>query len=103
MLAGDAQFAGIGGPAILSNVIAGGDVIQIAALVKTFTIPLYSQPSIKTLAALKGQKVGVSRFGSVRHITARSVLQRAGRLKEVTIGQTGGVPEASAAFMSGAV
>src|SRR3954469_5913059 len=52
MLAGDAQFAGIGGPAIVSNVIAGGDVVQVAALVKTFTIPLYSQPSIKTLADL---------------------------------------------------
>ncbi len=103
MLAGDAQFAGIGGPAILSNVIAGGDVIQIAALVKTFTIPLYSQPSIKTLADLKGQKVGVSRFGSVTHITALSVLQRAGLLKDVTIVQTGGVSESAAAIMSGAV
>jgi ABC-type nitrate/sulfonate/bicarbonate transport system substrate-binding protein len=47
MLAGDANFAGIAGPAIISNVIGGGDVIQIAALVKTFTIPLYSQPSTK--------------------------------------------------------
>ena len=36
-------------------------VAQVAALVKTFTIPLYSQPSIKSLADLKGQKVGVSR------------------------------------------
>lgn len=103
MLAGDAQFAGIGGPAILSNVISGGDVIQVAALVKTFTIPLYSQPAIKTLADLKGLKVGVSRFGSVTHITALSVLQRAGLLKDVTIVQTGGVPESAAAVMSGAV
>src|SRR5262250_453582 len=74
MLAGDANFAGIAGPAIISNVIGGGDVIQVAALVKNFTIPLYSQPSIKTLNDLKGQKVGVSRFGAVTHITALSVL-----------------------------
>ena len=103
MLAGDANFAGIAGPAIISNVIGGGDVIQVAALVKTFTIPLYSQPSIKTLNDLKGQKVGVSRFGSVTHITALSVLQRAGILKDVTIIQTGGVPESAAAIASGAV
>lgn len=103
MLAGDAQFAGIGGPAIISNVIAGGDVIQIAALVKTFTIPIYSQPSIKTLAELKGQKVGVSRFGAVTHITALAVLQKAGIAKDVTIVQTGGVPESAAAVASGAV
>jgi ABC-type nitrate/sulfonate/bicarbonate transport system substrate-binding protein len=103
MLAGDANFAGIAGPAIISNVIGGGDVIQIAALVKTFTIPLYSQPSIKTLNDLKGQKVGVSRFGSVTHITALSVLQRAGILKDVTIVQTGGISESAAAIASGAV
>ena len=103
MLAGDANFAGIAGPAIISNVIGGGDVIQVAALVKTFTIPLYSQPSIKTLNDLKGQKVGISRFGSVTHITALSVLQRAGILKDVTIIQTGGVPESAAAIASGAV
>lgn len=103
MLAGEANLAGIAGPAVISNIIAGGDVIQVAALVKTFTIPLYSQPSIKTLADLKGKKVGVSRLGAVTHITALSVLQRAGLLKEVTIIQTGGVPESAAALMSGAV
>src|SRR5215470_7860822 len=103
MLAGDANFAGIAGPAIISNVIGGGDVIQVAALVKTFTIPLYSQPSIKTLNDLKGQKVGVSRFGAVTHITALSVLQRAGIVKDVTIVQTGGISESAAAIASGAV
>jgi NitT/TauT family transport system substrate-binding protein len=103
MLAGDANLAGIAGPAIISNVIGGGDVIQVAALVKTFTIPLYSQPSIKTLTDLKGQKVGVSRFGAVTHITAVSVLEKAGIAKEVTIVQTGGIPESAAALSSGAI
>jgi ABC-type nitrate/sulfonate/bicarbonate transport system substrate-binding protein len=103
MLAGDVNLAGIAGPAVISNVIAGGDVIQIAALVKTFTIPLYSQPSIKTLTDLKGQKVGVSRFGAVTHMTALAVLQRAGIAKDVTIIQTGGIPESATAILSGAV
>ncbi len=103
MLAGDVNLAGIAGPAVIANVISGGDVIQVAALVKTFTIPLYAQPSIKTLADLKGKKVGVSRFGAVTHITALAVLQRAGIAKDVTIVQTGGVPESAAALVSGAV
>lgn len=103
MLAGESNLAGSGGPALISNVIAGGDVIQVAALVKTFTIPLYSLPSIKTLADLKGKKVGVSRFGAVTHITALSVLQRAGIVKDVTIVQTGGISESAAALSSGAV
>src|SRR5207245_7073547 len=40
MLAGDANFAGIAGPAFLSNVIGGGDVIQVDAPVKAFQITL---------------------------------------------------------------
>ena len=102
MLAGEANFAGLAGPAIVSNVSNGGDVIQVAAVVKTFTIPMYSQSSIKDVGQLKGQKVGVSRFNSISHIAALNILQRAG-VKEVTIIQTGGIPESAAALMSGNV
>ena len=56
MLAGEANFAGLAGPSVVTNVLAGGDVIQIAAIVKTFTIPMYSQPSIKEVAQLQGTK-----------------------------------------------
>ncbi len=103
MLAGDVNLAGLAGPAVIANIVGGGDVIQVAALVKTFTIPLYARPSIKTLADLKGQKVGVSRFGAVTHLTALAVLQRANIAKDVTIVQTGGISESAAAIVSGAV
>jgi len=63
---------------------------------------MYVQPSIQELSQLKGKKVGVSRFGSVSHLTAQAVLQRAG-VTDVTIIQTGGVPESTAALMSGNV
>jgi ABC-type nitrate/sulfonate/bicarbonate transport system substrate-binding protein len=76
MLANEANFAGLAGPAVVSNVLSGGDVIQVAAVVKTFTIPMYSQASIKDVAQLKGQKVGVSRFNSISHIAALNILQR---------------------------
>src|SRR5262247_4754857 len=45
MLAGEANFAGLAGPAVVSNVVNGGDVIQVAAVVKTFTVPMYCQSS----------------------------------------------------------
>ena len=102
MLSGEANFAGLAGPAIVSNVLGGGDVIQIAAVVKTFTIPMYAQPSIKEVAQLKGQKVAVSRFGSISHIAALNIFQRAG-VTGVTLVQSGGTPESAAALMSGAV
>ncbi|MGE5220779.1 MAG: ABC transporter substrate-binding protein, partial [Chloroflexota bacterium] len=94
--------AGLAGPAVVSNVISGGDVIQIAAVVKTFTIPMYAAPSIKELSQLKGQKVAVSRFGSISHIAALNIFKRAGVTGAMVI-QSGGTPESAAALMTGAV
>ena len=54
MLAGEADLAGMAGPAVISNVLKGGDVIQVAALVKSFSVPLYVQPSITQIAQLSG-------------------------------------------------
>lgn len=102
MLANEANLAGLAGPSVVANVVNGGDVIQVAAVVKTFTIPMYSQASITDVAQLKGQKVGVSRFGSISHIAALNIFQRAG-VTGVTVIQTGGIPESTAALMSGSV
>src|SRR5437899_9125247 len=102
MLAGEANFAGLAGPAVVSNVLNGGDVIQVAAVVKTFTIPMYFQPSISEVAQLKGKKVDVSRFNPISPIAAPNIFQRAG-VTGATIIQTGGIPESDAALMSGNV
>ena len=56
MLAGEADLAGMAGPAVISNVLKGGDVIQVAALVKSFSVPLYVQPSITQIAQLSGKR-----------------------------------------------
>lgn len=102
MLANQANLAGLAGPAVVSNVLSGGDIIQIAAVVKTFTIPMYAQPTVKDIAQLAGQKVAVSRFGSISHIAAQNVFRKAG-ITGVTVVQSGGTPESAAALMSGAV
>lgn len=102
MLAGEANFAGLAGPAVVSNVVSGGDVIQIAAVVKTFTVPMFAHSSIKEVAQLKGQKVAVSRFGSISHIAAQNIFQKAG-VTGATIVQSGGTPESAAMLMSGNV
>ncbi len=102
MLAGEVNFAGLAGPLVVSNVLNGGDVIQIAATIKTFSVPMYAHPSIKDVAVLKGQKVGVSRFGSISHIAALNIFQKAG-VTGTAIIQTGGTPESAAALTSGSV
>jgi ABC-type nitrate/sulfonate/bicarbonate transport system substrate-binding protein len=102
ILAGENQMAGGLGPTVVTNVLQGGDVIPVACITHTFTTPMYVQPSITSLQQLRGKKVGVSRLGAVSHLTADSILRRA-RVGDVTIIQTGGIPESMAAVMTGNV
>ncbi len=102
ILAGENQLAGGLGPTAVTNVLQGGDVIPVACITHTFTTPMYVQPSITSLQQLRGKKVGVSRIGAVSHLTADSILRRA-RVGDVTIIQTGGIPESMAAVMTGNV
>jgi ABC-type nitrate/sulfonate/bicarbonate transport system substrate-binding protein len=102
ILAGENQLAGGLGPTVVTNVLQGGDVIPVACITHTFTTPMYVQPSITSLQQLRGRKVGVSRIGAVSHLTADSILRRA-RVGDVTIIQTGGIPESMAAIMTGNV
>jgi taurine transport system substrate-binding protein len=102
MLAGEADLAGMAGPAVISNVLKGGDVIQVAALVKSFSVPLYVQPSITQVAQLSGKRVGVTRFGSVSHFTAKAILDRS-NITDAVIVQTGGYPESMTALSTNAI
>ena len=52
--------------------------------------------------SLKGQKVAVSRFGSISHIAAQNIFQKGG-VTGVTVVQSGGIPESAAMLMSGTV
>jgi taurine transport system substrate-binding protein len=102
MLAGEADLAGMAGPAVISNVLKGGDVIQVAALVKSFSVPLYVQPAITQIAQLSGKRVGVTRFGSVSHFTAKAILDRS-NVSDAVIVQTGGYPESMTALSTNAI
>lgn len=102
MLAGEANLAGMAGPAVISNVLRGGDVIQVAALVKSFSVPLYVQSSITQLSQLSGKRVGVTRFGSVSHFTAKAILDRS-NVSDAVIVQTGGYPESMTALSTNAI
>ncbi len=102
MLAGSANIAGLAGPAIITNVLKGGDIIQVAAMVPYFTQSLMVHPEIKDIRALKGKKVGVSRFGSVTDFALRALLERYD-VKGVNILQMGGLAEAMAGLSKGSV
>jgi len=102
MLSGAANFAGSGGPSVISNVLRGGDIIQITAMVPRFTQSVMVKPEIKKPEDMVGKKFGVSRLGTATHFALQTAIDSQG-LKGVTILQLGGQPEAFAGLARGSV
>src|SRR5262249_22759310 len=71
-------------------------------LVKSFSVPLYVQPSITQVSQLSGKRVGVTRFGSVSHFTAKAILDRS-NVTDAVVVQTGGYPETMTALTTQAI
>jgi ABC-type nitrate/sulfonate/bicarbonate transport system substrate-binding protein len=102
MLSGCSNVAGFGGPAVVTNVLRGGDIIQVAAMAPFFTQSLFVRSDIRDLRAIQGKKIGITRFGSVTDFALRTILERH-NLKDVNILQMGGFPEAVAGLSRGAI
>jgi ABC-type nitrate/sulfonate/bicarbonate transport system substrate-binding protein len=102
MLSGAADMAGSGGPSIISNVLQGGDIIHVTAMVPRFTQSVMVKPEIKKPEDMKGKKIGVSRLGTVTHFALQTALDGYG-VKNVTILQMGGQPEAVAGLVRGSI
>ena len=102
MLSGAANVAGFGGPAVVTNVLRGGDIIQVAAMAPYFTQSLIVRSEIRDLKSLQGKKVGITRFGSVTDFALRTLVERH-NIKDVNTLQMGGFPEAVAGLARGAI
>lgn len=102
MLSGSANLAGFGGPAVITNVLRGGDIIQVAAMAPYFTQSLLVRADIRDLKSLQGKKIGITRFGSVTDFALRTLIERHG-IKDVNVLQMGGFPEAVAGLSRGAI
>jgi ABC-type nitrate/sulfonate/bicarbonate transport system substrate-binding protein len=102
MLSGAADFAGSGGPSVISNILQGGDIIHITAMVPRFTQSVMVKAEIKKPEDMTGRKFGVSRLGTVTHFALQTLLDGYG-IKNVTVLQMGGQPEAFAGLSRGSV
>jgi NitT/TauT family transport system substrate-binding protein len=102
MLSGAADVAGSGGPAVIANILKGGDIIHITAMVPRFTQSIMVKAEIKKPEDMAGKKIGVSRLGTVTHFALQTLLDGYG-IKNVTILQMGGQPEAFAGLSRGSV
>jgi NitT/TauT family transport system substrate-binding protein len=101
MLSGAVPVAGVAGPAVISSVVSGGDVVTVANLAP-LTIALMVKPTIEKPEDLRGKKIGVPRLGAVAHFAIRMILDRHG-IKDATILQMGSQPEAAAGMRRNAI
>ena len=89
-------------PPSVTNVLRGGDIIQVAAMAPYFTQSLFVRSEIRDLRGIQGKKIGITRFGSVTDFAVRTIIERH-NLKDVNILQMGGFPEAVAGLARGAI
>lgn len=101
MLSGAANVAGFGGPAVVTNVLRGGDVITVAAMTP-LTISLVTRPAIERVEDLKGKKVGITRLGGIPHFALQLILDRYA-MKDVAILQMGSQTEAEIGLRRGVI
>jgi len=104
ILAGEFPIGYTGGGAVIASHLSGSDLIAIASPLPVLTIDGWSRPEIKSIADLRGKRVGVTRFGASSYFSALSMLEAGGvKPHEVTFIQNGGVGESFAALQGGRV
>jgi NitT/TauT family transport system substrate-binding protein len=104
ILSGEFPIGYTGGGAVISSRLAGSDLIAIAEPLPMLTIDAWAKPEIKTIADLRGKRIGVTRFGASSYFAGLSMLESAGiKPTEVVFIQNGGVGESLAALLGGRV
>jgi NitT/TauT family transport system substrate-binding protein len=105
LLAGDTPIITVGGPSVIAARLAGSDVIITAHVFDTILYSLMVTPEIRTMADIKGKKLGASRFGSATDFALRYVLKQNGidPVKDTVIFQIGGQAETLAALKAGSI
>lgn len=105
MLAREVPIGEIAIPAVIQANLAGADLVMLAGPNHKPGQKVMVKPEIKTPEALKGKKIGVTRFGTSDDFLLRYVLTTWGLQadREVALIQMGGSQETLAGLASGAI
>jgi NitT/TauT family transport system substrate-binding protein len=104
LLAGEVPTGLIGAAAIVAAVAGGADVAILASMADRYPYKLMGAPAIQRPADLRGQRLGISRFGSSSDLATRAALKLSGLSDaDVQILQIGGDVQRVAAMQSGAI
>src|SRR5579864_6218810 len=105
LLAGDEQFASMGGSETLAAVLNGADLEALASFSPVYPYKLEVAAGINSAADLKGKKLGISRFGSSSDSATRAALRELGLNADtdVTLVQVGSLADRTAALLNGSL
>ena len=102
MLGGQAGVGAGGGPPLVSNILQGGDVVEVATTVPYAIQSLIVKPDIRTPADLAGKKIGISRLGAIPHFTLQAIVKLY-NAQGINIVQTGTTTQAITSLSQGLV
>ena len=105
MFAREVAISTANASSVVSSGLQGGDLVLMGAVINTTAFYIITRPEIASVQDLRGKRVGVTRLGSSSDFAVREYLQK-NKLqpgRDVTVVQSGGMPELAAALSSGAI
>ena len=105
VLSGEAPMGIFTGASVITADFAGADLVVVASSLNAITFFLMARPEVQSLEALKGKKVGITRFGSATDFALGYSENRwpVKRGRDYTVIQMGGMPEIMQGLKSGAL
>lgn len=99
-LAGEVVISPANGQVIVDVGLQGGDLIAMGGITNVVAFYIMAAPEIKTIADLKGKRVGVTRFGASGDVALRMFFTKYGLepVKDIPLIQLGGLPEIATAL-----
>ncbi|MGE5217665.1 MAG: ABC transporter substrate-binding protein [Chloroflexota bacterium] len=102
MLGGQAGVGAGGGTPLVTNILQGGDIVQVATMVPYAIQSLIVRPEIKSTKELPGKKIGVSRLGAIPHFTLQAIMKLY-NVQGINVVQTGTTAQGLASLSQGLI
>ena len=102
MISGNVPFAYGPSVPVINASLRGADLVLVGNTGNSLVFSIMSRPEIQQPINLKGKKVGVTRLGGSTDWALDAALKQWGlERREITVIQTGGMPEGLAGLMAG--
>jgi len=105
MVSGQVPLTFLAGAATVTSAIGGADTVLLSCAINTLFWRLFSIPEVKSVADLKGKKIGVTRLGTLEDGVLRYVLKERGLNpdRDVTFVPVGAAPQRVVALSKGII